>query len=116
MKLDLDLCREILLKIENEGNVNGLDWMPSIVGYSNEIVLYQQKKMAEAGYLLIKPISGGRTRVDISYSGHEFLKQMLDDNLWNKTKEIAKKSGIELTFETIKAIIPMAIQTLLKVI
>ncbi|MBE8712531.1 DUF2513 domain-containing protein [Sphingobacterium hungaricum] len=113
MKLDIELCRLILQKIEKEGGVNGLTWMPKIEGYPDDFVMYQQKKLMEAGYLQVKAFSGGRSRVDISFSGHGFLKQMLDDTIWGKTKEIAKKGGMSLTFETVKAIIPVAINSII---
>ena len=39
---------------------------------------------------------------------------MLDDTIWNKTKDMAKKGFISLTFETFKALIPLAINSVIK--
>lgn len=119
MKLDIELCRAILQKIEVEGKVNGLQEFPKIPDQEDDFVFYQIKKMQEAGFVRYKIEGKGYYSsydyftVETTYYGHEFLKQMLDDTVWNKTKEIAKKSGMSLTFETIKAIIPVAIQALI---
>lgn len=119
MKLDLELCRSILQKIENEGGVDGLQEFPKIDNHDDHFVFYQIKKMSDAGYVKYKIYGKGTIsdydyfKVDISYYGHEFLKQMLDDTIWNKTKDMAKKGGLSLTFETVKAIIPYAIQTII---
>ena len=113
MHLDLEVCRAILLKIEKEGGERGLTWVPKMEDYADDFVRYQQKKLEEAGYLKAKYYSGGSCRVDISYQGHGFLKQMLNDNIWNKTKEVAKKGGLELTLESVKQIIPFVYQSIL---
>ncbi|TYP89409.1 uncharacterized protein DUF2513 [Sphingobacterium allocomposti] len=119
MKLDIELCRVILQKIEDEGGIDGMEDFPSIDGHDDHFVYYQIKKMGEAGYVKHK-IHGKGSRsdydyftVELTFQGHDFLKQMLDDTIWSKTKSIAKKSGMSLTFETVKAIIPIAIQSLL---
>lgn len=120
MKLDLELCREILLLVEREGDVDGLKRFPQINGREDDEVFYQIKKMNEAGFVTYKIFGKGPTseydyfKVDICYSGHEFLNQMLSDNVWAKTKELAKKGGLSLTFETIKAIIPVVINSLIR--
>ncbi|MFZ4262948.1 DUF2513 domain-containing protein [Sphingobacterium sp. HJSM2_6] len=118
MKLDIELCRIILQKIENESDINGLQIFPHINGYNDDFVFYQIKKMKEAGYIDYD-IYGKSNKyeyftTEITYYGHEFLRQMLDDTIWTKTKDLAKSSGMSLTFETVKAIIPIAIQYLLK--
>lgn len=118
MKLDLELCREILQRVEVEGGIDGLEVFPSIPGEMDDVVYYQIKKMTEAGYVKHKRYLEDKPyqlfKIEVTFQGHEFLKQMLDDTIWQKTKDIAKKGGISLTFETIKAIIPIAVQTLIK--
>lgn len=120
MKLDIELCRKILQKIQNEGSVNGLENFPSIENEDNDYVFYQIKKLSEAGYVEYDTFGkdGGNSNyeyfnVDITFQGHEFLRQMLDNTIWERTKDMAKKSSMSLTFETIKAIIPFAIQSLI---
>lgn len=119
MKLDIKLCQKILLKIEEEGNQYGLEEFPKIDGVDDHFIYYQIKKMEEAGYVTYKVYGKGHKsdydyfKVDIKYSGHEFLHQMLDQTIWNKTTELAKKGGVQLTFETVKAIIPIAINTII---
>lgn len=118
MKLDIELCRKILQKIQNEGSVNGLENFPSIENEDNDYVFYQIKKLSEACYVNYKLYVNDDSKynifkIDITFQGHEFLKQMLDNTIWEKTKDMAKKSSMSLTFETIKAIIPFAIQSLI---
>ncbi|NGM63562.1 DUF2513 domain-containing protein [Sphingobacterium sp. SGG-5] len=119
MKLDIELCRKILQTIEEHGGVDGLQRFPHIEDVDDQHVFYQIKKMSEAGYVSHKVYccdSGSEFnlfKVDVSFQGHEFLRQMLDDTIWNKTKDIAKKGGLSLTFETIKAIIPVAINSVI---
>lgn len=118
MELDIELCRKILQKIEKEGGLNGLECLPRIEGYSDDLIYYQIKKMNEAGFTNGGTIGMGRSayeffEVEITYQGHSFLKQMLNDNIWNKTKEVAKKGGLELTLESVKQIIPFVYQTIL---
>lgn len=118
MKLDLELCRKILQKIENEGDVDGLGEFPSIENEDDHFVYYQIKRMREAGY--VKGGVEGKSstseykyfQIELTFQGHEFLRQMLDDTIWKKTQELAKKKGVELTFETVKAIIPMVLKSL----
>ncbi|MGJ1420453.1 DUF2513 domain-containing protein [Sphingobacterium spiritivorum] len=119
MKLDIELCRKILQKIQEDGGVNGLQNFPSIENENDDYVFYQIKKLNEAGYVKSKIFAKGLNsnyeyfKIDVTFQGHEFLRQMLDNTIWEKTKEMAKKSSMSLTFETIKAIIPLAIQSLI---
>jgi len=119
MQLDMGLCRDVLLYIEEEGGVDGIKQFPKIKNQDEKLIFYQIKKMSEAGYVnYSNPGKSTRSEyehftAEITFYGHEFLKQMLDDTLWNKTKDIAAKKGMSLTFETVKAIIPVAIQSLI---
>ncbi|MDR6734204.1 DUF2513 domain-containing protein [Sphingobacterium sp. 2149] len=118
MKLEIDLCRQILKKIEEEGGENGLQKFPRIENVEDNLVFYQIKKMQEAGYVSYKVYGKGLHdqfeyfKVDATFYGHEFLRQMMDNTIWSKTKEIIKKKGIDLTFDTVKLAIPLAIKAI----
>lgn len=119
MKLDIELCREILQHVEAHGGVNGLQRFPHIDKVDDQMVYYQIRKLSEVGYVVHKVYGKGTQsefdffKIDVTFHGHEFLRQMLDDTVWSKTKEIAKKSGMTLTFETVKAIIPKAMDAII---
>ena len=82
MRLELELCREILLRIESEGGINGLEQFPSIQGQTDDNVYYQIKKMTEAGYVKHKRYLEDKPydlfKIEATFQGHEFLRQMLD--------------------------------------
>lgn len=117
MELDLELCRKILQKVEKEGCVDGLEKFPSLEGVENDFTFYQIKKLQEAGYVKFKRYCEDRPyslfRIEITYLGHGFLKEMLNDNVWNKTKEVIKEKGLPFTFEVIKMVIPFAVKNIL---
>ena len=52
--------------------------------------------------------------VYISMSGHDLLDALRDKTIWEKIKGMSKRSGVSLSWEFIKAAIPIAIQQALK--
>lgn len=52
--------------------------------------------------------------VYISMSGHDLLDALRDKTIWEKIKGMSKRSGVSLSWEFIKAAIPVAIQQALK--
>ena len=103
MRLNPDCIRDLLLTIEDtttfthsmEYYVDRNDF-PRLIDYSHEEILYhiRQCKMAElitnahfydGGDCILIP--------DLSPTGHEFLANIRSDNAWNKTKDIAEKTG-----------------------
>lgn len=91
MKRDLDLCREILLYIEEYGKPSEaleIDFKD----YSDEEISYNLDLLSEAGYMELTTGSAEDKLVwgRISWDGHEYLAAIKDDKTWNKAKEHIK--------------------------
>lgn len=105
MKRDMELCRRILLDLENKPFGTGL----INVEFSDvepEDVAYHIKLLGEAGLIDAQNISKGdrlRWRVkSITWEGHDFLDAIKDESRWNKMKDFVKESGKIVTLETLK--------------
>jgi hypothetical protein len=112
---DMDLTRELLLKIEADERLNGMRWIRyssseelGIKHRSVEEIGYHLKMLIEAGFLT------GKTNLteampfikNITWQGHELLDDIRDDTIWGKAKERAKGLagvGIGLMWELAKA-------------
>ncbi len=57
------------------------------------------------------PINFTATR--LTWTGHEFLDATRSDTVWNKTKETFTTKGLDMTFETIKAVAAAAMTSML---
>lgn len=83
--------------------------------YSNEMLVYHIRYCLKAGFLEGNPYDNmGITITDLTPEGHKFMADIRSDTIFNKTKEIGKKLGIEslrgmariaegVVLETIKA-------------
>ena len=108
MKRDWEIIRRILLKTEELGPGNSL--RSSDFEYEPEITAYHVKLLKEAGLLeafIGEFLGGGPPHFDLfslTWSGHEFLDSIRDDNIWQETKfKVLDKSG-SMTFEVIKSV------------
>lgn len=108
MELNKDCVRDVLLsceellKIDEEGYMNSLsheELEQVLPNYKTEDIIYTVVKLKEAGFLDVKVTrASGNILVDvrindITFTGHEFLNDIRDDNNWKKVKEIAKSVG-----------------------
>lgn len=96
MKLDPELIRKILIAYEELPF--GGDSNIEIDGYTSDQILYHQEILEEAGYIkaIIETYTNGIvdiTPIRLTYQGHEFLNASLDDDRWDKVKNIMSKSG-----------------------
>ena len=114
MKRDMDLIRDLLLKIESDPLYDGTRWVPvnkpadlGISNHSPEEVGYHLTMLIEAG--LIKGKSGVELMPvlnKLTWEGHEFLDDIRDQGIWNKTKERLKdipSASIPVIVEIAKA-------------
>jgi Hypothetical protein (DUF2513) len=108
MKRDMDLVREILLKIEDLPSYNEPVDI-EIERYSEENIQFHLKQLQEANLIEVPDIglSTYWTKVNImptrlTWQGSEFLDSIRNENVWNKTKEIVKEKGGGLAFGVIK--------------
>lgn len=103
MKRDMDLIRELLLRLESlpvrPGGVvliSGRDQELAVEGRSPDEVDYHLSLIKEASFIEC-PGSGsldGRISFRrLTWHGHEFLDAIRDPEIWRKTKDSAKKAG-----------------------
>ena len=104
MKRDMDLIREILLKIE-EHDVNS----PSsanleIEGYSPREVYEHARLLENAGLIEDAHFDfAGNTWVQrITWSGYDYLDKVRDNSIWKKRRIQSKKKGYLLFLTQLK--------------
>ena len=105
MKKDMELIRKILIALEDTEIVQG--WVPlSFDGYSEELISYQIKILAEKGIISAENVSnltGFKWHAkSLNGPGHDYLDAIRDDTRWQRVKEWVKASGKILTLEAIK--------------
>ena len=97
MKLDHDVVRGLLLRIEREHDLP--DWQLPIGDKDDYSRFYAATKLVEAGFIKAERVPG--TEPDEEYwviteltkHGHDFVDTVRDPAIWNKTKAVAKKTG-----------------------
>ncbi len=96
MKRDMDLVRQLLLQIEQNGSP-ALSNVPSMEGFDNDDVVHHVTLLRQAG--LVKAIDASSfdgvdyLQIEMTWQGHEFLDDVRDPEIWKKTKEGAGKVG-----------------------
>jgi hypothetical protein len=99
MKRDMDLIREILLRIESDPEFDGTRWVtpsePSDLMPTNclmDELNYHLELLIEAGFLTGESRSGyGSPTINrLTWKGHEFLDNVRDNEIWRGTKERLK--------------------------
>lgn len=106
----MDLCRKILLKIE-ETNTGTAIYDLSIDGYTKEQVAYHCKILYEAGFIDGYKAQYGDDNLvffevgSLTWAGNKYLDKIRDDTIWGKVKNTIKEKGLTLSFEIIKSTI-----------
>lgn len=102
MKRDMDLIRELLLKLEDLCQkadsvlvIKKDSEELQVDGYNSEQIGYHLSLLREAR--LILPDKGGTTRgmyfQGLSWSGHDFVDSVRDPEVWSKAKSGARQAG-----------------------
>jgi predicted ArsR family transcriptional regulator len=115
MKFDVDLVREILLRIE-QTPANQEAGSVTVPGYDEHTVLEHLELLEEKGLIraTIGRTGGGPTRVfgviveRLTPKGHEFLANAHNDDVWNLTKQTVKEKGGSASFEVFTALLSQA--------
>lgn len=97
MKLNNDCVRDLLLYIEENSDL--LDYIDmnqiKINSWTSEDIIYTSLKLKEAGYINAKidqTFDGYYGIIkSLTWSGHKFLDNIRDDNVWKTTKGIISK-------------------------
>ena len=123
MKLNIDCMRDILLTVEQANYEETLTFNTlheRIPNYSKEDLHYCIVKLDEAGLLEVNTVAVMRQHIPaiksihyLTMRGHEFLENIKSDNVWNKTKNVAKNVG-SFSINTIKDISVGVISELIK--
>ena len=107
MKLNYDCLRMVLTEIENFQSIDENlkyqdmtldDMIKAIPDFSKNDIAYVTLKAKEAG-LIHANIMNADGRIyaciytSLTYDGHQFLDNVRNDNIWAKTKSIAKEIG-----------------------
>ncbi|WP_156897615.1 DUF2513 domain-containing protein [Paenibacillus massiliensis] len=111
MRLDHDCVRDILLTIEKYSTLNNVltsfhfQGFDETKSYPLEDIIYTIARLNEAGFLNgsfraydnwpLPLISG------LTYKGHEFLDNIRDNNVWEKTKEKVGSSFASVSISVI---------------
>lgn len=102
MRRDMDLIRELMLKLEelpfSLGSVHTLTPGEEVMifdGYSSDEIRYHLDLLIEAGFLVT---AGGNMDGDtylerLSIAGHDFVDSVRSPEVWAKTKKGAEAAG-----------------------
>jgi len=103
MKLNQDCIRDVLLAIEKLGTPDTRLFLDDLSNsefcekYGINDLGYTVSKLIEAGFINASPINvqGGKGFIirSITWNGHDFLDNIRDKTVWDKTKEKASKVG-----------------------
>ena len=115
MKRDMDLIRDILLRMEEHDFASdadsGSNWRldKEFEGHSEAEVMYHIGLLYKAGF--IEAYDASTAREDyyepsgITWQGHEFIDAARNQTVWNGAKEAATKYGGSLPLEVMKAVL-----------
>jgi Hypothetical protein (DUF2513) len=104
MKRDMDLCREILKRVEAHPRGNEA-FMLQIDGHGMDEITYHVKLLNQAG--LVEAITTNlqiQKPVALTWAGCEFVEATRDDEKWTRVKAKAMKATGSVGFEVVKAI------------
>ena len=105
MKRNMDLIREILLRIESFPEPLGRIDL-NIDEFSPKEIFYHVKLLSEAGLLeatSIHTIGMFEWYANsLTWEGHEFLEAARNDNIWNKAKKLVLDKTGSLPFDILK--------------
>lgn len=121
-KRDMDLIRDLLLAIEGgrltyqaiepaQAEMLGIEIEPGQPFSDREDLRYHLELLDDAKFIAGHGVSGGWWIVErMTWSGHEFLDTIRDDDVWKKTKAVAGKVGgasVSFLWEIAKAEVKM---------
>lgn len=102
MKLIHDCVRDVMLYVEEnliDDKIMDIQTIAkNLSTYSLADINYTCKKLDEAGYLIVNPLSFDCNIVtEMTYNGHLFLDDIRDDGVWKAVKSKASKvAGVSL--------------------
>lgn len=112
MRRDMDLIREMLIRIEEFPNYSPSKYVPmDFEDVDEETIIYHKELIFKAGFIEIRgnyvTLDGrsfGRENageiIGLTWAGQEFLALMKNDTAWNKAKEVMRKTG-DMAFQVL---------------
>ena len=120
MKMDLDLIRKLLLFIEEKDTINSeirLQEFQIIKEHSIEEIAYHLALLNDAGYIEGKEIKAVGIYdywvKRMTIEGHQYLNNIRDDTIWNKTKEKLKQVSGTVSLEIVNTVATNVLKTAL---
>lgn len=113
MKRDMDLIRDLLLRIEDASEEpNSSAFIEECDETEKDRVTKHLRLLHEAGLIkgIISNLLRGRWRIqniELTWQGHDFVGTVRDPEVWARTKETAQKAGtgaIELVWGIAKEV------------
>jgi hypothetical protein len=112
MKLDPDLARDLLLKIEQappNHDANDLQ----VDGRDKDEVFEHLELLHEAGLIearIVKSGMGGARVLAVmvermTWEGHDFLNKARQSSTWKRAKDLVVSKGAPFTFDVLKAVL-----------
>lgn len=107
MKRDLELCRKILIEVENTNHSQGIRDL-KIESYDATLIKYHIHLLNQAGLIdaVIQRDSANEIYAtdvfELTWDGHEFLDSIKNERVWNKVIEFVKKKGGDMSFSVLK--------------
>ena len=102
----MDLCRRILLQLEEQEQPAG--WVDfGIEGYSSDEVSYHVRLLADAGLIEARDLTTMQSAEwkpkRLTWAGHEFIDAARNERIWCKTKALVIEKTGALTLDLLKA-------------
>ena len=118
MVRDWDLIRKILLRLEKEPEQRAAVCDDEFSGYAPAVVSYHIRLLKEAGLIHARCVPDFPNREtcvaqSLTWSGHEFLNQIRNDNVWQQAKQKISDLGLALTFDAVKLAVGKLIESML---
>jgi len=108
MKRNMDLARQILLRLEEKESATG--WLKGYFeGFTDEQVSYHIKLLYEAGLVEALDVSSSSgfcwEAKSLTWEGHEFLEASRNDSIWKSAKGILQEKGVGMSFDILKQVL-----------
>lgn len=109
MKRNMDLIRDILLKIEDV-YVDTPIYDLTIDGYDMATVAYHCKLLHNAGYIFEYKAQYASNEIysfavsALTWDGNEYLEKIRDNSRWRKIKTILVQKGLPFTIDMVKSV------------
>lgn len=107
MKRDVDLCRQLLLDIENHGSDCSLSALrPESAAEAEERICYHLRLLIDAGFVKeVDRTTGGVPCVRLTNNGQEFIELVRGDARWREAKWVVQEQTGGLSLTVLRALL-----------